>query len=113
MTKEKFLLEADAMKRLNHPKLVQLFAVCTDEEPFYIVTELLMNGNLSDYLKRDKGATITTKILQDMALQVRYSLLSYRNRNRYLQRSTAPLNSQAHGTSLLVSAVYRPAGETD
>lgn len=107
MTKEKFLLEADAMKRLNHPKLVQLFAVCTDEEPFYIVTELLMNGNLSDYLKRDKGASITTKILQDMALQVRYSLLSYRN--RYLQRSKAPLNSQAHGTSLLVSA----AGETD
>lgn len=69
MTKEKFLLEADVMKRLSHPKLVQLYAVCTEEEPFYIVTELMKNGNLRDYLR--SGTTLKTTILRDMALQVR------------------------------------------
>jgi hypothetical protein len=37
------------MKRLRHPKLLQLYAVCTREEPFLIITEL-MQGYL--FLKK-------------------------------------------------------------
>lgn len=39
------------MKRLRHPKLIQLYAVCTLQEPIYIITELMKNGSLLDYLQ--------------------------------------------------------------
>lgn len=48
-----FLREAQIMKRLRHPKLIQLYAVCTLEEPIYIVTELMSNGSLLDYLQSE------------------------------------------------------------
>ena len=51
MNKEDFLKEAQIMKKLRHPKLIQLYAVCTLEEPIYIVTELMVNGALLDYLQ--------------------------------------------------------------
>ena len=46
-----FLAEASIMKKLKHPNLIQLYAVCTIEEPIYIVTELMQNGSLLDYLQ--------------------------------------------------------------
>lgn len=46
-----FLAEASMMKQLKHPNLIQLYAVCTLEEPIYIVTELMQNGSLLDYLQ--------------------------------------------------------------
>lgn len=46
-----FLAEASIMKKLKHPNLIQLYAVCTIEEPIYIVTELMKNGSLLDYLQ--------------------------------------------------------------
>ena len=46
-----FLAEASIMKQLKHPNLIQLYAVCTIKEPIYIVTELMQNGSLLDYLQ--------------------------------------------------------------
>jgi fyn-related kinase len=46
-----FLAEATIMKQLKHPNLIQLYAVCTIKEPIYIVTELMQNGSLLDYLQ--------------------------------------------------------------
>ena len=51
MDPKDFLLEAQIMKKLRHPKLIQLYAVCTMEEPIYIITELMKNGSLLDYLQ--------------------------------------------------------------
>eukprot|EP00729_Bicosta_minor_P017469 gene17469-20094_t len=64
-----FLDEANIMKKLRHPKLIQLYAVCTDTEPIYIVTELMRNGALLDYL-HDKGKALKLPQLVDMAAQV-------------------------------------------
>ena len=50
-----FLQEAAILKRLRHPKLIQLYAVCTDMEPIYIVTELMRNGSLLEYLQSSRG----------------------------------------------------------
>lgn len=50
MDPKDFLAEAQIMKRLRHPKLLQLYAVCTHDEPIYIVTELMRNGSLLEYL---------------------------------------------------------------
>ena len=46
-----FLAEAQIMKKLRHPKLIQLYAVCTLEEPIYIITELMKNGSLLEFLQ--------------------------------------------------------------
>lgn len=51
MNPDDFLAEASIMKRLRHPNLIQLYAVCTIEEPIYIITELMKNGSLLDYLQ--------------------------------------------------------------
>lgn len=44
MSPEAFLQEAQVMKKLRHEKLVQLYAVVS-EEPIYIVTEYMSQGN--------------------------------------------------------------------
>ena len=51
MDPKDFLAEATIMKKLRHPKLIQLYAVCTQDEPIYIVTELMRHGSLLEYLQ--------------------------------------------------------------
>ena len=51
MDPKDFLCEAHIMKKLRHPKLIQLYAVCTLEEPIYIITELMKYGSLLEYLQ--------------------------------------------------------------
>lgn len=58
MDPKDFLAEAQIMKKLRHTKLIQLYAVCTMEEPIYIITELMKNGSLLDYLQ---GKTLFLK----------------------------------------------------
>lgn len=70
MSQDAFLAEAKIMHRLRHRKLVQLMGVCSIGEPMYIIAELMEHGSLLDYLRKDKGATITTAELLDMAAQV-------------------------------------------
>lgn len=49
MSPEAFLQEAQVMKKLRHEKLVQLYAVVS-EEPIYIVTEYMSQGKKLDTL---------------------------------------------------------------
>ncbi|KAF7646879.1 hypothetical protein LDENG_00180990 [Lucifuga dentata] len=51
MDPKDFLREAQMMKTLRHPKLIQLYAVCSMEEPIYIITELMRNGSLLEYMQ--------------------------------------------------------------
>ena len=59
MDAKDFLAEAQIMKKLRHPKLIQLYAVCTQDEPIYIVTELMRHGSLLEYLQ---GKTVNSEI---------------------------------------------------
>uniref|UniRef100_A0A183BIB2 Non-specific protein-tyrosine kinase n=1 Tax=Globodera pallida TaxID=36090 RepID=A0A183BIB2_GLOPA len=45
------IFEANIMKQCSHNNLVRLFAVCTKEEPFFIITEYMPNGSLLSYLR--------------------------------------------------------------
>ncbi len=76
MSTQAFVDEANIMKKLRHDKLVQLYAVCTEPEdqPIYIVTELMCNGSLLDYLRSDAGRELKLPSLVDMAAQVKYFL---------------------------------------
>ncbi|KYO28559.1 hypothetical protein Y1Q_0005355 [Alligator mississippiensis] len=69
MSPDAFLAEANLMKRLQHDKLVRLYAVVT-KQPVYIVTEFMANGCLLDYLKTDEGGQLNLSKLIDMSAQV-------------------------------------------
>ena len=55
MERQAFMQEAQLMKNLQHPKLIRLYAVCTEGEPILIVTELMTNGSLLEYLRTYKN----------------------------------------------------------
>lgn len=58
------------MKHCNHPKLVRLYAVCTTKDPYYIITEYMINGSLLHFLRKDQNLPI--QALVDMSAQVNY-----------------------------------------
>ena len=61
--------EVQNIKKIRHRHLVQLYAVCAKEEPVYIITELIKNGNLRDYL-RGEGRCLKLPQLIDIGAQV-------------------------------------------
>ncbi|XP_042246848.1 tyrosine-protein kinase SRK2 [Thunnus maccoyii] len=91
MDPEDFLREAQIMKRLRHPKLIQLYAVCTMEEPIYIVTELMKHGSLLDYLQKDKGTKLRISDQIEMAAQVAAGM-AYLELQNYIHRDLAARN---------------------
>ncbi|EDV23401.1 uncharacterized protein TRIADDRAFT_50482 [Trichoplax adhaerens] len=90
MSKAAFLEEAAIMKKLSHPKLVQLYAVCSMEEPIYIVTELMKHGSLSDYLQKD-GRELKLPSLIDMSAQIAHGM-SYLESQNYIHRDLRAQN---------------------
>ena len=85
-----FLQEAVLMKRLRHPKLVQLYAVCMREEPIYIVTELMKHGSLLEYL-RGEGQSLKLPQLVDMSAQVAAGM-AYLEEQNYIHRDLTARN---------------------
>ena len=90
MTPEAFLAEAEIMKKLRHDKLVNLFAVVS-EEPIYIVTEFMCNGSLLDYLKKGEGAHSRLPEQIDMAAQVADGL-AFIEKHNYIHRDVRAAN---------------------
>ena len=70
MSKESFLEESQIMKKCRHKNLVRLYAVCSITEPILIVTELMCNGSLLEYLRADKNVSLSFLQLIDFAAQV-------------------------------------------
>ncbi|XP_020797631.2 tyrosine-protein kinase SRK2 [Boleophthalmus pectinirostris] len=86
-----FLREAQFMKRLRHAKLIQLYAVCTMEEPIFIITELMRHGSLLEYLQMDKGNDLGLSDQIEMAAQVA-SGMAYLEQQNYIHRDLAARN---------------------
>lgn len=90
MDPKDFLSEAQIMKKLRHPKLIQLYAVCTLEEPIYIITELMRNGSLLEYIQ-GKGRTLKLPQLIDMSAQIAAGM-AYLESQNYIHRDLAARN---------------------
>ncbi|GFU05520.1 tyrosine-protein kinase Src42A [Nephila pilipes] len=90
MDPKDFLAEAQIMKKLRHPKLVQLYAVCTLEEPIYIITELMKNGSLLEFLQ-GRGRSLKLPQLIDMSAQIAAGM-AYLESQNYIHRDLAARN---------------------
>lgn len=90
MDAKDFLAEAQIMKKLRHQKLIQLYAVCTQDEPIYIITELMRHGSLLEYLQ-GKGRVLKTPQLIDIGAQIA-SGMAYLESQNYIHRDLAARN---------------------
>nr|AAT67598.1 Src tyrosine kinase 3 [Suberites domuncula] len=91
MAVEDYLAEAQIMKKLQHEKLIQLYAVCSKTQPVYIVTELMKNGSLLDYLQKGEGRHLKLPELVDVSAQVA-SGMAFLEAQHYIHRDLAARN---------------------
>ena len=86
-----FLEQAELMKKLRHPKLIQLYAVCTKEEPIYIIREFMKHGSLLEYLRGGDGRSLKPPQLIDMGAQVAAGM-AYLEGKDYIHRNLTTRN---------------------
>ncbi|NXP81843.1 TEC kinase, partial [Ramphastos sulfuratus] len=90
MYEEDFIEEAKVMMKLTHPKLVQLYGVCTQQRPIYIVTEFMEHGCLLNYLRQKRGV-FSKDVLLTMCQDVCEGM-EYLERNSFIHRDLAARN---------------------
>ena len=91
--------EAAIMKHLQHPKLIQFYAVCSKEEPIYIITELMKHGSLLEYLRGD-GRSLKLPQLIDMGAQIT-SGMAYLEKNKLTVHYLKTRRSYVKPTSII------------
>ncbi|XP_021066402.1 tyrosine-protein kinase TXK isoform X1 [Mus pahari] len=90
MSEEDFIEEAKVMMKLSHSRLVQLYGVCIQQKPLYIVTEFMENGCLLDYL-RDRKGRLQKALLLSMCQDICEGM-AYLERSCYIHRDLAARN---------------------
>ncbi|KAM3856417.1 tyrosine-protein kinase Blk [Vipera latastei] len=90
MAPDAFLGEANLMKRLQHNKLVRLYAVVT-QQPIYIVTEYMANGSLLDFLDTNQGKNLSLPKLIDFSAQIAEGM-AYIERMNFIHRDLRAAN---------------------
>ncbi|CAN9509344.1 unnamed protein product [Ophioblennius macclurei] len=90
MLEEDFIEEAKVMMRLSHSNLVQLYGLCSQQRPIYIVTEFMENGCLLNFLWQRKG-TFNLDSLLSMCLDVGEGM-GHLEANSFIHRDLAARN---------------------
>ncbi|KAG7461752.1 hypothetical protein MATL_G00194460 [Megalops atlanticus] len=90
MYEEDFIEEAKVMMKLSHPKLVQLYGVCTQQKPIYIVTEFMELGCLLNYIRQRRG-NFSTEALLSICQDVSEGM-EHLEKNGFIHRDLAARN---------------------
>jgi serine/threonine protein kinase len=95
---EALLLEALLLNGLQHPGVVQLLAVVTTTAPIMIVTELMPNGDLRNFLRKcrrqklgSRPSPITTMVIFSMTAKLA-SAMAFLERASIIHRDVAARN---------------------
>ncbi|XP_049645787.1 tyrosine-protein kinase TXK [Suncus etruscus] len=99
MSEEDFIEEAKVMMKLSHSRLVQLYGVCIQQKPLYIVTEYMENGCLLNYLRERKGK-LRKEVLLSMCQDVCEGM-EYLERNCFIHRDLAARNCLVSSSSIV------------
>ena len=93
-------------RKLSHSRLVQLYGVCIQQKPLYIVTEFMENGCLLDYLRERKGQlqkALLLSMCQDICEGMAYLERScYIHRDLVSRRQIAFLYTPVWGSILII-----------
>ncbi|MBZ3882623.1 Cytoplasmic tyrosine-protein kinase BMX [Sciurus carolinensis] len=90
MSEDEFFQEAQTMMKLNHPKLVKFYGVCSKKYPIYIVTEYITNGCLLNYLK-SHGKELEPSQLLEMCYDVCEGM-AFLESHQFIHRDLAARN---------------------
>ncbi|KAG7517791.1 tyrosine-protein kinase BTK [Solea senegalensis] len=99
MSEDDFIEEARIMMKLRHENLVQLYGVCTEQRPIYIVTEYLSNGCLLSYLREGLKHPTAVQLLE-MCKDVSEGM-AYLESQQYIHRDLAARNCLVDGNGTI------------
>ena len=85
-----FLSEVVLMKQLQHTNVIQVYGLCAQEDPIYMVMELMKHGSLLEYLRGD-GRSLKLPQLIDMGAQVAAGM-AYLEEKNYIHQDLAARN---------------------
>ncbi|KAK7487926.1 hypothetical protein BaRGS_00020827, partial [Batillaria attramentaria] len=112
MDADKFLAEAAIMKKFRHPHLVKLYAVCSKQEPFLIVTEFMRNGSLLDYLRTGDGRNCSLSDLMLIAAQNNFIHRDLAARNILVGELNVVKVADFGFARLIEEGIYSPPTDT-
>ena len=104
---DEFFREVDFMSNLDHPQIVRLLGVCSNQEPYAMIFEYMDLGDLCSFLReaallqQEGGETVLEKLdLLRCALQVAQGMV-YISEKRLVHRDLAARNCLV-GTGLVI-----------
>jgi serine/threonine protein kinase len=86
---ERFIREGEALRRLNHPNIVQLLATVDEDDEHYIVMEYVGGGSLEDLLRREPRLPLDRVVTIGLELS---DALSRAHHLHILHRDIKPAN---------------------